>query len=147
MKFESFAFEMKGVTRWGIKKQDVYLTPPELFATFEQLYNVTNLRQAFDPCPWPEAKVDGLEIEWEPITFCNPPFSKAAAWIKKAQLEAKRGVTTYMVLPWYAFYGSSACQYLLEKPDRKKFAFKFDFYSPVLRRTSKGMEVWLLEIK
>lgn len=135
---------MKGVTRWKIKQQDVFLSPPELFAKFEELYGVKDLSTAFDPCPWPEAEVDGLTCDWEPITFCNPPFSKNGLWIKKALQEAQRGVVTYMVLPWYSFYGASTCTKLLTKPSNKLSA-RFTFYSPVLKRDT-NIAVWLLRI-
>jgi hypothetical protein len=38
-----------------------------------------------DPCPFNENwEVDGLELEWGPKVFINPPYSNVTPWIKRA---------------------------------------------------------------
>ncbi len=44
-------------------------------------------------------KSDGLEIEWGTSTFCNPPYSQLAEWLKKAFTEWKKGKTVVMLVP------------------------------------------------
>src|SRR5690242_752016 len=88
---------------FNIKVRDVFITPEEAFAAMDKVFGV-NLRNAYDPCPYPAPNFNGLLIDWMPVTFCNPPFSQAADWVIKAIQQAKRGVTTYMILPWYVFY-------------------------------------------
>ena len=123
---------MEGVKKWGIKVQDVYLTPDELFQEMEEEFGVKNLKTAFDPCPFPAADEDGLQIPWKTPCFVNPPFSKCVLWIRKAKEEAKRGVTTYMVVPWYAYYGTSACKKELDLPMPPRHGF--EFRSPITRK-------------
>tara|TARA_R110002012_G_scaffold53083_2_gene136518 strand:- start:323 stop:802 length:480 start_codon:yes stop_codon:yes gene_type:complete len=39
----------------------------------------------FDPCPFPRAEFNGLEIDWLPHEniFVNPPYSDKKSWCKK----------------------------------------------------------------
>jgi len=121
--------------KWGIKKADVFLTPEEVFVDIEKDFGL-NLRKAYDPCPWPPSDVDGLTADWKSPCYCNPPFSQAVKWYKKAQLEATKGVTTIMLLPWYCWHGSSSCKHLVPRPIPKRRNYKF--YSPTLKRYNKG---------
>jgi hypothetical protein len=43
--------------------------------------------------------LDGLALPWASLNWCNPPFSDVEPWIEKAQAEADRGNTTYMIFP------------------------------------------------
>ena len=74
---------------------DKWQTPPEV-------YDPLNAEFAFnfDPCPieWQPGDADGLAIEWGSSTFCNPPYSNVAAWIKKAHAEWKKGKTVVMLI-------------------------------------------------
>ncbi len=93
--------------RFGIKTQDIQITPDIVFEDLEREFGV-DLRGAFDPCPYPESESDGLTIDWQSPCYCNPPFSKASLWVLKAKQQAERGVETYMMLPWYSWYQNSA---------------------------------------
>ena len=69
-----------------------WLTPPEL-----EPYR----HGRYDPCPYPRARFDGLEVEWGKPWYCNPPFlSKDGGgiekWIRKAAAEGGPG---RMILP------------------------------------------------
>ena len=53
----------------------------------------------FDPCPLNnKPKVNGLEIEWEDKTYCNPPYSQMTKWIMKAVEENKKGKTIALLI-------------------------------------------------
>jgi len=119
---------MDCVKKWNIKVNDVYITPSEVFNDILNEFGL-DLRKAFDPCPYPASLQDGLEIPWETPCFCNPPFSKVVKWIKKAQEETKRGITTIMVLPWYTQYGNSACKRLLPKEPFMRHTY--EFFNPI----------------
>lgn len=76
-------------------KNDKWMTPPEL-------YNKLNDEFKFncDPCPieYTQGDVDGLTSEWGSSTFCNPPYSKVALWIKKSYDEWKKGKQVVMLI-------------------------------------------------
>jgi len=67
-------------------------------AFYEELNKEFNFN--FDPCPLNENPlVDGLSIEWGSRTFCNPPYSDLAKWIKKAYEESQKGKLVVMLIP------------------------------------------------
>ena len=64
-------------------------TPPDILARFEGYW---------DPCPYPRAKWDALQVEWEGNVFCNPPFNKLYWFVKKCMTEIKRDPKRKIVL-------------------------------------------------
>jgi len=76
-------------------KSDKWATPQKLY---DELNN--EFKFNFDPCPitWKEGDLDGLSIDWGSSTFCNPPYSKVALWIKKAYDEWKKGKKVVMLI-------------------------------------------------
>ena len=76
-------------------KSDKWMTPPEVYDPLNEEFKFN-----FDPCPidWKEGDADGLSIEWGTSTFCNPPYSKTAKWIKKAYDESKKGKVVCMLI-------------------------------------------------
>jgi site-specific DNA-methyltransferase (adenine-specific) len=76
-------------------KSDKWQTPPEFLKKLEDEFHFNH-----DPCPidWKEGDADGLTTEWGPSTFCNPPYSKVALWIKKAHAEWSKGKTVVMLI-------------------------------------------------
>jgi site-specific DNA-methyltransferase (adenine-specific) len=76
-------------------KSDKWATPQKLY---DELNN--EFKFNFDPCPitWKEGDPDGLSIDWGSSTFCNPPYSKVALWIKKAYDEWKKGKKVVMLI-------------------------------------------------
>lgn len=43
---------------------------------------------------------DGLRDEWRGIVWCNPPYDKTLGeWVAKAHAEARRGVTSVLLVP------------------------------------------------
>ena len=93
------------MSRWKIKDQDVYITPSKVFADFEKEYGV-DLKSAFDPCPFPETTVDGLNSDWKSPAYVNPPFSQCRQWFIKAREQAKKGCVVYMLCPFYFIYNN-----------------------------------------
>jgi transcriptional regulator with XRE-family HTH domain len=84
----------KPVIRQFVKSQDVRLTPPDFV---EQLVSVLG-EIDLDPCSHPNSLVhanrqffeqdDGLSREWNAKTvFCNPPYSVADKFMRKAHAE------------------------------------------------------------
>lgn len=45
------------------------------------------------------AEDDGLQQDWDGVVWCNPPYSRLAAWLGKAADEAKCGVTSVFLVP------------------------------------------------
>jgi hypothetical protein len=63
-----------------------------------------------DPCPFPRPDAfDGLNCEWGPTNFVNPPFGSitdptgkkigVTAWVRKMIAEHKKGRTSVLVYP------------------------------------------------
>ena len=76
-------------------KSDKWMTPKTLYDELDNEFHFN-----FDPCPieWKEGDADGLTVEWGSSTFCNPPYSKVAAWIEKAYNEWMKGKTVVMLI-------------------------------------------------
>ncbi len=84
---------------------DDWATPWPLVHELEQEFGVFEL----DPCATSESakaarfftkEQDGLGRSWEGLrVFCNPPYSDAGIWVRKAREEAKRGALVVMLLP------------------------------------------------
>jgi phage N-6-adenine-methyltransferase len=76
-------------------KSDKWLTPPTLYQLLDNEFHFN-----FDPCPidWKEGDPNGLDIEWGSSTFCNPPYSQVAKWIKKASEESEKGKLVVMLI-------------------------------------------------
>ena len=78
-----------------------------------QLQNEFNFD--LDVCP-KNPGFDGLKIDWSERNYCNPPYSKKIAWIKKAVEEQKKGKLTVMLLPvdtstnWFCDLVLSNCE-------------------------------------
>jgi DNA N-6-adenine-methyltransferase (Dam) len=59
----------------------------------------------FDPCPLKSTENSGLQIEWAPKTFVNPPYNDLAStrnrigWVEKAHMECQRGKLVVLLLP------------------------------------------------
>ena len=72
------------------------------WATPKNIYDPLNteFKFNFDPCPitWKEGDTDALLTEWGTSTFCNPPYSRVAEFVKKASLEASKGKTIVMLI-------------------------------------------------
>ena len=71
------------------------MTPPTLYQSLDNEFHFN-----FDPCPidWKEGDPNGLDIEWGSSTFCNPPYSQVAKWIKKASEESEKGKLVVMLI-------------------------------------------------
>jgi phage N-6-adenine-methyltransferase len=76
-------------------KNDKWKTPAHLYDEWNKEFKFT-----YDPCPieWAPGDADGLTTDWGTSTFCNPPYSQTAAWIKKAHSEWKKGKTVVMLI-------------------------------------------------
>lgn len=69
---------------------DDWATPPYFLEKIRERFG-----DFFDPCPYRHdiSEWDGLKIEWGPINFINPPYSRKIkeAFINKAFEESKKG--------------------------------------------------------
>lgn len=83
---------------------DEWYTPLTLFNQLDEKYHFT-----LDPCCTPEtAKAntyftiddDGLSKSWNGhVVFCNPPYSKIKAWVKKCFDEWNANTTIVLLIP------------------------------------------------
>ena len=76
-------------------KSDKWQTPKDFYDKLNDEFHFN-----FDPCPidWETTDLDGLLMEWDTVTFVNPPYSKVAKWIEKAHQEWKKGKTIVMLI-------------------------------------------------
>lgn len=76
-------------------KSDKWATPPEVYDPLNEEFAFN-----YDPCPidWTPGDPDGLTTDWGTATFCNPPYSDVAKWVKKAHDEWKKGKTVVMLV-------------------------------------------------
>lgn len=76
-------------------KSDKWQTPPEIYNPLNDEFKFN-----YDPCPitWKIGDPDGLITEWGASTFCNPPYSNVAEWIKKASIESEKGKKVVMLI-------------------------------------------------
>ena len=74
---------------------DKWQTPKSIYDPLNAEFNFN-----FDPCPitWKEGDPDALETDWGTSTFCNPPYSRVADFVKKAVNECKKGKTIVMLI-------------------------------------------------
>ena len=85
----------KRCQKWG--------TPKALLDILDSQYTFSRNPDGslFDPCPidWhPATHPDGLEIDWAPSTFVNPPYNGVAEWVRKASNEARKGNQSVLLL-------------------------------------------------
>tara|TARA_Y100000310_G_scaffold79338_1_gene76072 strand:- start:1008 stop:1493 length:486 start_codon:yes stop_codon:yes gene_type:complete len=77
---------------------------------YDKLYKIFKFDKDFDPCPYNPnfqdgVDIDGRDIEWSDITYCNPPYSdlkstkKKIGWIEKGHIEAQKGKTIIFLIP------------------------------------------------
>lgn len=74
---------------------DKWETPPKLYQALDAEFHFGR-----DPCPitWQPGDPDGLKIEWEQATFCNPPYSQLSKWLVKARAEFDKGKTVVLLI-------------------------------------------------
>ena len=53
----------------------------------------------FDPCPYPRPFWNGLELEWAPRNFVNPPFDMLKEWSAKCAEEYMKGKEVALLMP------------------------------------------------
>lgn len=84
------------------KSNDCFKTPNYIFTQLDRIF-FFEFDAACDVynCKCPHGSPDSLNIEWYERTFCNPPFSKKAEFIKKADEEVQAGncPICVMILP------------------------------------------------
>jgi len=84
--------------------RDEYETPRELFQQLDALFRFdldvcASAQNALCPRFYTEAD-DGLRQRWAPwVSWCNPPYSSAGAWVRKAWHEAQRGAVVVVLVP------------------------------------------------
>ena len=83
------------------RTKEYWITPPELYKKFDEEFHFD-----FDPCPYPFDGIDGTEIDWGKVSYCNPPFGKTGkkfgkgptAFINKAIEENRKGKTVVLII-------------------------------------------------
>lgn len=84
-------------------KTDLWATPQYFFDELDSEFHFT-----LDACATPEnakceryytPEMDGLSQPWDGVVWCNPPYGRHVGdWVAKASEEARKGVTTVMLL-------------------------------------------------
>lgn len=97
---------MSKIDSFFSKKSDDWRTP-------DYIYSQAIKKGMFDPCPFKENLINGLEIEWEKTNFVNPPYSKLKLWIEKSILEHSKGKEVILLIP--------------ARTDTKAFKILFDY--------------------
>jgi len=74
---------------------DKWATPKSILEPLQ-----TEFHFNYDPCPitWKEGDPDALVADWGTSTFCNPPYSRVAEFVKKASDEAKKGKVIVLLI-------------------------------------------------
>ena len=80
---------MKGQETLFSKKTNDWATPKDLYDQYMSM-------GAFDPCPL-KPITDGLAMEWEALTYVNPPYSEIRKWLEKALSEIALGNTALAI--------------------------------------------------
>ena len=139
------------MSKWNIKNRDVFISPTEAFKDLKNIYGI-DLKNAYDPCPYPESEIDGLTVDWKSPAYVNPPFSKALLWVKKAIEESKKGVDVYMMLPYYCWHdrtttnwGNSAVTKHIKNYECTK-RYRYIFKSPFEDQKHTIMDIRYLKI-
>lgn len=80
----------------------LFTTGNDDYSTPSFIYNQIKELGMFDPCPFlgKENEIDGLNIEWKPLNFVNPPYSNIAKWIDKTIFEHKEHKNMTLLLPF-----------------------------------------------
>lgn len=86
---------------------DKWNTPKSFYNKLHEEFNFD-----YDPCPANykeetlfdkpnenETSIHGLHVEWGKRTFCNPPYSELAQWLKKGYQEYQKGKTVVFLIP------------------------------------------------
>lgn len=120
-----------------IRQSDLYETPPEVFEWCEAVFGPFD----FDVCaevttakcktyfsPTMGDALTYLWHSWGKRAWCNPPYSDPGPWLKKAALEAQRGVRTTFLLPgdtstkwWHENIEGQPDVYVRRLPKRVRF--------------------------
>jgi hypothetical protein len=82
----------------GTSKTDSVHTPKKILVAVRKEFG-----KFFDPAPYnpnfdPLKHKDGLNTEWKPVNFVNPPYSNARVWFKKAHEQWRKGRTIIMLV-------------------------------------------------
>ena len=80
--------EVSTSTTWG--------TPPKLLKKLKKRFKLSD----FDPAPYPKPPdFDGLEVDWNERTFCNPPYDDLESFLEKGYRESCKGNLIVMLVP------------------------------------------------
>jgi len=78
----------------NLEHKDDWATPPDFLAKYKDY---------FDPCPWHHDLNlwNGLEVDWKPFNFVNPPYSLKlkVAFVQKTIYETINGCNSTLLLP------------------------------------------------
>lgn len=75
-------------------------TPDDVLQKIKNWYN--NGHEMYDPCPcnWDGATMEsGLNIDWGPVNFVNPPYNNLEAWMTKCVEQSAQGKKVVALVP------------------------------------------------
>jgi site-specific DNA-methyltransferase (adenine-specific) len=68
------------------RESDHYCTPKDFYDKLNNEFQFT-----FDPCPLRCEDFNGLEVDWNGVVYCNPPYSHIEVWLEKGLNEIRKG--------------------------------------------------------
>jgi hypothetical protein len=82
-----------------MKKTDSVKTPEYILKMVRDEFG----EELYDPCPFnptfdPYKHKDGLNTEWGPVSFVNPPYSFIRPWLRKAREQWLLGKTSVIFI-------------------------------------------------
>lgn len=84
-------------------RNDEWMTPSWLLSTLPPI--------DLDPCWSPQSSVqaklkydirqgqDGLQLPWDGLVFCNPPYTQTSKWLKRCRQHGESGGTAIALVP------------------------------------------------
>ena len=122
---------------FGRSKTNSVATPPYILALVRDEFG-----EFFDPCPLnpnfdKKKDIDGLQIPWKKVNYCNPPYNSAKPWVYKAKREQDRGNTTILLLK-LSTLGTQYMKVFAKTAELRVFSHKLSFpgYPHVARFTN-----------
>lgn len=133
--------------KMNVKGNDNFQTPKHLFKQLNDIFNFTlDAACTREDCKcntgyYYDAGIDALKMSWGGWrVFCNPPFSKKAAFIKKAYEEVINGdcPVVVMVLPSNCQDSKAFQQYIKKNFFYETLSGRVSFIDPETKQPMKG---------
>lgn len=126
------------------KGNDYYETPEHIFKQLDDIFkfnlDVACLQENAKCYDYITESEDSLSQKWVGRCFCNPPFSKKAAFIEKAHNEVMNGncVLVVMILPLNSMDTKVWHKFIENKFHYEILQGRISFIDPATKKPQKG---------